>query len=373
MQKKVIVCVTNDLFTDQRVHKTCLTLQKADYEVLEYGRLLPDSQMLERPYTTHRVKHCFHTGPQFYAEYNIRLFFYLLSSKVDLIFANDLDTLPAAYLAAKMKGVKLLYDTHEYYTETPELTQRPFVQKTWKKIENWIFPRLTTVITVNHSIANLYNQQFKKNLHVVRNIPLTYTPTTIKTRQELQLPVDKKIILIQGTGINVDRGAEEACLAMQYLSDVVLLIVGNGDVIPHLKKITVAHDLQDKIIFQPKMPFQELRQYTLNSDLGLTIDKGSNINYLFSLPNKLFDYIHAGIPVLSSALIEIKTIIDHYQIGYFIPNHDPMAIAEVIKDIFDDPASYQKHKDNTRQAKKELCWEEEEKTLLHIIYSIQNK
>lgn len=370
MQNKVIVCVTNDLFTDQRVHKTCLTLQKCNYNVLEYGRLLSDSQQLDRPYKTHRVKHFFHRGAQFYGEFNIRLFFFLLFSKVDLIFANDLDTLPAAFLAAKIKGVKLIYDTHEYYTETPELTTRPSVQKVWKRIEGLIFPSLTTIITVNKSIAQLYEKQYNKKIAVVRNIPLSYTPELLKSRLTLNLPVDKRIIIIQGTGINVDRGSVEACLAMQYLDDVVLLIVGKGDVIPVLKKTTAENNLQDKVIFKEKMSFQELRQYTMNCDLGLTIDKGTNINYLYSLPNKLFDYIHAGIPILSSELVEIKAIIDHYQIGYFISNHNPEGIAQVIKAIFEDNETYQRIKNNTMVAKKELCWEVEEKTLLNIINSI---
>ena len=116
MQKTAIVCVTNDLSTDQRVNKTCLTLQKCGYWVIETGRLLPESLPLERSYFTLRTKLWFRKGPQFYAEFNIRLFLYLMTSNVDLIFANDLDTLPAAYLAAKIRGKRLIYDTHEYFT-----------------------------------------------------------------------------------------------------------------------------------------------------------------------------------------------------------------------------------------------------------------
>lgn len=370
MRKIAIVCVTNDLFTDQRVHKTCMALSKINYDVLEYGRLLPGSLPLERTYLTHRVKHFFNSGPLFYAEYNIRLFLFLLFSKVDLIFANDLDTLPAAFLAAKMKGTKLIYDTHEYFTETPELTKRPAVQKIWRKIEEIIFPRLNAVITVNDSIARLYKKQYNKEVSVVRNIPLSYNPEIVKSRTELNLPHDKKIIIIQGTGINIDRGAEEACLSLQYLDDVILLIVGAGDVIPVLKNIVKDKHLEAQVIFKQKMSFNELRQYTLNCDLGLAIDKGTNINYLYSLPNKLFDYIHAGIPVLSSGLIEIKNIIDAYQIGYHIQNHDPVHISEVINTIFDDMDNYNRIKDNTIAARKILCWEEEEKILLEVMHAL---
>jgi glycosyltransferase involved in cell wall biosynthesis len=369
MIKTAIVCVTNDLSTDQRVHKTCLTLQKAGFHVIETGRLLPDSLPLERPYETRRIKMWFRRGVQFYAEYNIRLFFYLLFAKVDLIFANDLDTLPAAYYASKIRRKRLIYDTHEYFTEVPELVKQPKKQAVWRKIENHLFPKLTDIFTVNDSIAKLYSEKFNKTVYTIRNIPPTFVPEKILSRKELGLPENKRIIILQGTGINIQRGAEEAVLAMQYLDNAVLLIVGSGDVIPELKKIVDEYNLHEKVIFKAKMPFAELRQYTLNSDLGLAIDKNTNLNYQFSLPNKLFDFIHSNIPTLSSGLVELKQIIDQYDIGYYIQNHEPKHIADTIKEVFADETRYVQVKKNTEKAKKELCWENEEKTLLNIIYT----
>ena len=367
MQKTAIVCVTNDLTTDQRVHKTCMTLQKCGYWVKETGRLLPESMPLERPYFTIRKKLWFRKGPQFYAEFNIRLFLYLMTSKVDLIFANDLDTLPAAYMAATLRGKRIIYDTHEYFTETPELVNRKLTQSIWKKLEDYFFPKLTDILTVNSSIAKLYGDKYHKTVAVSRNIPPTFTPERLKSRMELGLPEDKHILILQGTGINVERGAEEAVLAMQYLDDTILLIVGSGDVFPTLQKIIKGKNLQDKVIFKPKMQFADLRQYTMNSDLGLAIDKDTNLNYHFSLPNKLFDYIHSGIPTLSSGLIELKQIIDKYDIGYYIQNHEPKHIASVITTIFSDKIRYNTVKQNTVLAKEELCWEKEEKVLMGVI------
>jgi len=165
----------------------------------------------------------------------------------------------------------------------------------------------------------------------------------------------------------VQRGAEEAVLAMQYLENVLLLVIGSGDVFPKLRKMVEQYSLQDKVIFKPKMPFAELRQYTMNSDLGLAIDKDTNLNYHFSLPNKLFDYIHSGIPTLSSGLIELKQIIDQYDIGYYIQNHEPKHIASVVKNIFADEVRYNAVKQNTIKAKDELCWEKEERVLISVI------
>lgn len=369
--QKAFVCVTNDLATDQRVHKSCIALQQCGFDVLEYGRLLPGSLPLQRPYQTLRVKHFFNRGPLFYAEYNIRLFMRLLFGRFDLVFANDPDTLSAAYLAAKIRNKKIIYDTHEYFTETPELTNRPQVQKIWKSIEKNILPKLSTIITVNDSIANLYEQEYGIKLQVVRNIPANFT-TEPANRKQLGLPEDKKILIIQGAGINIDRGAEEACEAMKQLDGFVLLIVGSGDVIPYLKKMVAEQQLEEKIIFRDRMEHRLLRQYTRVCDLGLAIDKNTNINYLYSLPNKLFDYLHAGIPVLSSGLPEIRKIMDEYQVGYHIQNHDPQHIAQTIKTIFSDITLYQTKKENTLIASRDLNWESEEKKLLNIIRPFAN-
>ena len=365
--KKAIVCVTNDLTTDQRVRKTCMALMKCGYDVIETGRLLPDSMEFNPPYTIRRTKLGFNSGALFYAEYNIRLFFYLLFAKVDLIFSNDLDTLPAAFLASRIKRKKLIYDTHEYFTEMPELVGRKRVQAIWKAFERTIFPKLNNIITVNDSIARLYAGEYHKEIHVVRNIPPAFHPEKIKSRTELGLPEDNMILILQGTGINIDRGAEEIVLAMKYMENIMLLIVGSGDVLTKLKDMVRSEKLEEKVMFRPKMPFEELRQYTMNANLGLALDKDTNLNYRFSLPNKLFDYIHSRIPVLASDLPEIKEIIEKYDIGFFIPNHTPQAIAETVNRIFENKSRYQTVKLNTGKAGKELPWENEEIKLLNVI------
>ena len=370
--KEAIISVVSDLVTDQRVHRIATTLQKHGLKVTLVGRQMHKSLPLaNRDYRTVRFKLWWEKGMLFYAAYNIRLFFFLLFHKADVLVANDLDTLLPNFLISKIKRAELYYDSHEYFTEVPELVNRKFTRRIWLGIERFIFPRLKHVYTVNASIAALYKDKYKINVDVVRNVPVTADTKSIsKSKSELGLPVDKKIILYQGAGINIHRGAEEVLESMLYVNDAVLLFIGSGDVIEQLKSMSDMLNLNDKILFIPKQPMQELKQFTRHADVGLTLDKDTNLNYRYSLPNKLFDYIHAGIPVLASSLVEVKKIVDHYQVGMMIESHDPKHIAEKINEMLGDEKRFAQWKENAKLAAKELCWEKEEEQLLKFFHDV---
>ncbi len=366
---KAIVSVINDLSTDQRVNKVCCTLQKIGYEVTLVGRKQRKSlELTKRDYKTKRMFLLFEKGPFFYLEFQIRLFFYLLFQRANVLVSNDLDTLLPNYLISKLKSTNLVYDSHELFCEVPELKANPIKKKIWKKLEQWIFPKLKNVFTVNDSIAKIYTEEYNVDVKVVRNIPYLSAQKNIefKSKTDLDLPTNKKIIILQGAGINIDRGAEEAVIAMQYVNDSILLIIGSGDVINILKKIVSDLKLHEKVTFVGKVPFEKLLQYTHHADLGLTLDKDTNVNYKYSLPNKLFDYIHAGVPVLASNLVEIKKIITTYSIGDCTEDDTPEHIASKINTILNDYNTLQLWKNNLKIATIDLNWEKEELQLIEV-------
>ena len=328
--RRAIVCVTNDLSTDNRVHRTCTVLQELGYAVLLVGRQLPESQPLTRPYATRRMRLLFRKGPLFYAEFNLRLFLLLVVSRCTLIVANDLDTLLPAFLVARLRGRQLVYDSHEFFTEVPELEGR-FARKAWLAIERRIFPRLEHVITVNDSIAMAYRERYGVPITVVRNIPMPRELGPLPTRAALGLPEDRFILVLQGSGINVQRGGEEAVLAMRELPDALLLLIGGGDAWPVLQQLVAIHGLQDRVRLLPRMPYERMMQYTRNADLGLSLDKDTNLNYRYSLPNKLFDYCRAGIPVLVTDLPEVAGIVRRYGAGAVVQAPDPSLIAAKVR------------------------------------------
>lgn len=368
MKRKIIVSVINDLATDQRVRKVCEALHELDYEVLLVGRRLKSSlPMPQTLYNTKRMRLIFTKGPLFYAFFNFRLFWFLIFHRADALLANDLDTLLANTWARKFKAnCKLYYDSHEYFTGVPELIARPKVQAIWKKIERKCIPKVDAMYTVNKSIAEMYQKEYHREIYVVRNISDFKGEIKRKSRAELGLPEDKFIAIMQGAGINVDRGAEEMVKAVEQLDDVVLLIVGDGDVVPQLKEEVRLKKLENKVIFKGKRPYLEMMEYTAASDLGVSLDKDSNVNYRFSLPNKIFDYIHAGIPLLVSDLVEVKRVVQENKVGIVLGEYSVESIVKTIAELKNDAEALQKYRENTYSVKHVLNWQHEKKVLTEI-------
>lgn len=366
-KKIALVSVINDLATDNRVKKVCFALIESQYNVVLIGRKLPDSLPLPPwPYRAIRMQMLFLQGPLFYLFFNLRLFFKLLFTKADLLYANDLDTLLPNYLVSKIKGLPLIYDSHELFCEVPELQLSPFKRNIWLWLESRIVPKLNYCITVNQSIANIFTRKYKTPFNVVRNIPETVSGFVAKSKTELGLPTDKKLIIFQGAGINIDRGAEELVDAMLSVDNALLLIIGSGDVWEELKLKVRSQKLEGKVRMIHKIPKNELMHYTFNADLGISIDKPNNPNYYNSLPNKIFDYLQAGIPILASRLPEIEKIITQYNVGDFIPDHSPAAIAHSIN-VFLASEKTKIYGQNALNAAGEQTWEIEKRKLIAII------
>lgn len=350
-KKRIIISVTNDLVSDNRVHKVATSLQKFGYEVLLIGRKLKHSQPINRRYKTKRFRLVFNKSAFFYAEYNLRLFFFLLFSKADVFLSNDLDTLFANYLSAKIKNKKLVYDSHELYTEVPELVNRPKIQKIWLKIEQFILPKLKYSYTVCDSIAEYYNKKYGVEMEVVRNVPFLNKQDIPKTKNE------KKVIIYQGA-VNIGRGLEEAISAMQFLSNFELWILGLGDIFDVLKKLTKDLNLEEKVKFFGRIEIEKLKEFTVQANLGISFEKNMGLNYYYALPNKIFDYIHSNIPVLCSNLPEMSKIVKKYNIGWILNSHEPEQIAQQIEQIFSEISSGKTFDFN--EAQNELNWENEE-------------
>jgi glycosyltransferase involved in cell wall biosynthesis len=379
MAKRVIISVISDLVTDQRVHKVSLTLREAGHDVLLIGAKRRTSLSLSaRSYPATRIRMLFQKKVFFYGEFNLRLFFRLLLVKGDIFLGNDLDVMPAVWLAGRIRRKPVVYDTHEYYLGMPELDGRPRVKRIWQRIEQFIFPRLRYIYTICDSFCELYRIDYGKTLRAVRNVPYRRSAgidQPLPPDIENKLPRDKFFLLFQGAGINPERGVEELVMAMPYLDPARfhLVIIGGGDIFGRIIDLVREKGLSDRITLIPKIPFEVLRSVTRRADLGLSLDKPTNINHIYGLPNKIFDYLHSGVPVLVSRLVELEKIVDQYQVGDYIDNHDPAHIAARIEAISRDPAKLKRWKSNTIKVIDELNWEKEGRIVVEIFEQVEQE
>jgi glycosyltransferase involved in cell wall biosynthesis len=362
--KRIILTVTNDLVADQRVHRAAATLERQGSNVLVLGRKLPGSQPVgERSYRTHRMRLLFRRGALFYASFNIRLFFALLFRRADLLVSNDLDTLPACFLASRLKSCALTYDSHEYFTEVPELIGRRFARNTWMGIEKLLLPRVRYASTVSQSVADAYRERYGIEMDVIRNLPLAGEKEA--RRPDLLDCGPQRIIIYQGA-LNVGRGLESMISAMKYLDAYQLQIFGDGDIAGQLKDLTKKLELEDRVVFMGRIAHRELKAYTRQASLGISLEEDMGLNYRYALPNKIFDYIQAGVPVLVSDLPEMKQIVENYGIGQVLVDREADKIAVQVREMMDSDELRMTWKKNLRKAGKELNWEKEEEKLLDL-------
>lgn len=364
-KKRILVSSISDMRTDARILKVMRTLQGAGYEAIHAGRHFDTDTDAGFFFKYKHFKMWFKGGFFMYAEFNIRLFWLLLFTKTDLLLANDLDCLPANFLAANLKRKKLVYDSHELFPEVPELVRRPRVQNIWRAVEAFIFPKLKYCYTVCESIAVYYEKKYGLKPFVVRNIPYCEQKAG---SGEINKISDKKIVLYQGA-INEGRGLEEMISAVPYLrEDAVLVILGNGVLMPKLKKMVESKGVGERVLFPGKVAYEKLSAYTAQAALGLSAEQNIGLNYYYALPNKLFDYIRAGVPVLVSDFPEMRAIVEQYRIGETIDSFEAKDFAEQINEMTEKSESGIFNK-ALSQANKELCWENEAGILLRLIGS----
>lgn len=366
--KSIHISVINDLATDQRVHRMAESLVGEGYVVRLTGRRFRDSRPLtEVPFRTRRFQMVVTAGPFFYAFYNLRLFFYLLFlRRPALLVAVDLDTLPANFLVSRLRAIPLLYDSHEYFTEVPELVGRRRARRVWERMEGWIVPKLKNAMAVSDSIAEVYVEKYGTRFITVRNLARAYAPGPYPDFHKSY--TSKYKIIYQGA-LNMGRGIELMIDTMAHVDDAVLFIAGDGDIRKRLERRVDRLKLNGRVVFTGRLSPGELQRITPQCDLGLSLEEDLGLNYRLALPNKIFDYIQARIPVLCSDLPEMSAIVHRYRIGEVCISREPHQLANQLTGMLKDGDARKRWKSNLEKAAEELCWEKEEQKLLGLVRS----
>ncbi|MBQ0016529.1 MAG: glycosyltransferase [Bacteroidales bacterium] len=311
---RIVVAVTNDLVSDQRVSRTCQTLFEEGYAVLLVGRMLLDKTPIQRPYETCRMRLLFRRSALFYAEYNVRLFFKLLFSAWDMVYANDTDTLLGAFCAARLRRKKIFFDAHELFPEVPELVGRKRVKRIWQAIEKLLIPRVDGAVTVCQSISDIYRQKMGVEMGVVRNVPII---KQCVNQSEWPFQFKNPFIIYQGA-VNVGRGVDWLIEAMRYLPQYHLVIAGVGDEYDTMRNMAASQIYSDRIHFLGRLVPDDLRLITPHALLGTCLLENRGLNYYYAFPNRIGDFVAAGIPVLATNFPEISKVVTQYGIGQLV-------------------------------------------------------
>ena len=363
--KKIYFLVSNDLSHDQRMIRICSSLQKNGYDCHLIGRQLPNSKPIENQcFTQHRLKLFFKKGKFFYLELNIRLFFYLLFKNFNAVCAIDLDTILPAFYVCKWKKKPLIYDAHEYFTEVPELLDRPKTKKIWEWVAQKTVPNLTYAYTVGQNLVEILSLRYKIKFELIRNVPFKNHNFNSPIANNPQF-----IILYQGA-LNQGRGLEEAIDAMQLVENAVFWIAGEGDLSMELRQKVVNQKLSKKVIFLGYLSPKELKIKTLQADIGLNLLENKSLNYYYSLANKCFDYIQCNKPAINMNYPEYQCINADFECSLLIENLEIETIAKTINTLKNDKNLYNILVENCKKAAEIYHWENEELKLLDFYNKI---
>lgn len=354
--KKIIFTVTNDLSFDQRMQRICGSLAANGYSVTLVGRKLPASPPLSSfSFRQKRLPCFFKKGMLFYAEFNIRLFFYLLFTPAHLVCAIDLDTILPCLFVSKIKRIARVYDAHELFTEMKELLTRPRVRRVWQWIEGFAVPKFEKGYTVSQSIVEEFNRRYGVQYALIRNLPL---PAPAQDEPEEK----KQFILYQGA-VNEARGLEGLIPAMKAV-DAQLVICGSGNLMDRCRQLVTENGLEHKIEFRGMLKPEALPAITRQARIGINLVEPFGLNQQFSLANKFFDYIAAGVPQVTMNFPEYKRINGKWEVAELVDDVKPETIARALNNLLSNLVQYNRLQANCREAAIHLNWQVEEKALI---------
>jgi len=384
-KNSISMFVIGNILYDSRVQKEALILSKKGYEVTVFSLKDKGVKGIERIKGFKISQISLFTRPLpktpifwliKYIEFVVKVIILGYMRKSAIYHAHDLNTLIPAYIVAKLRGAKLIYDSHELWSREVALPL-PYL---WKQVEKHLILKADAVIVANKERAKILEKDYKlgEKPIVVMNCPFYHKPIKSDKLPKL-LNIDNKtreIVLYQG-GIGRDRCAEELISACKYFKKgVILIFIGpiredyQKKLAKKIKKETVGH----KVYFLPPVPSYELPNYTSSANIGIVLYHNTSWNNYYCAPNKLFEYLMQGLPVIASNFPGMKEIVEGEQIGLCVNPTDSIQIAKAINEILDDKHKYKMMRRNALKASKEKYnWEIESQKLLKVYESLLEK
>jgi len=378
----VAMLVLNNFTHDARVHKEAQALAEAGYAVTVIALWQPGLAEEETGagYRVRRLR-LYSRGWRGrlvaplvkYLEFIVRVQRFASLEPARVYHAHDANTLLPAWLAARRTGARLVYDAHELETGRSFAGSRlaGFYQRIWVWPERTLIRRTDAVITVSEGIADeLVRLYGIRRPAVIVNCPEWSPPgRSNRLRDELGIPGNLKIALYLGSVVP-GRGIEPFLEAVQRLPGVAGVVLGDGPLRSGCLR-RIQSGVWKRVYLPGRVPLADLPGYTASADVGVVLIQPICRSYRLALPNKLFEYLHAGVPVVGSDLPEIARIIREYGVGEVVNPDDPASIAEGIARLLEDPVRYACARDNTTRVAAAYNWKQESSRLVALYRQLE--
>ena len=368
-QKKVLITFLGNINYDTRCRNLYDTflVNGFDVEFIGFDWLTKDFNKSTGKISIHKLKKGF-LSITFYLKFISLLKLKLLSTKAGIIFAEDIYTLPFVVILGKLKGAKVYYDSRELFGYLAGLKDKKFKQSFWKWVEKFFIKKADWIMVTGAMDGEFLKKEYDvKNIILLRNLPRYYKPELKPDlHSNLQIDKSKKIILYQGVLLK-GRGIEKVFAVLKDLPGCIFILVGSGEYEEHLKKLAAEMTVAEQVYFLGKLTQEDLPKVTASADVGISLIENLSISYYYALPNKLFEYIMAEVPVIVSDLPQMKEIVEKYDVGSIVDFESKEDLTEAIKKITEDKTFHDSKKRNCRIAAQELNWENEVTSLLKII------
>jgi len=348
--------VLDDLRRDPRVWKEVASLRNAGYDVSIIGVKGKGLPNYEKKVGI-EVFRCFagwhsRASPLFYTIFATPR---AVAIKPQIYHSHDLSTLLVGFIGAKINNAKLIYDSHELCVEMSHGIKKVM----WRLLEQILIKQCNFVLTVNESIAKELANRYNAKMPTVLLNAVPYK----------KLPKKKKNspyrIVYEGIYAK-DRNLDKIVEAVLHIRNGVLVFIGEGAEEHSLKKLRDKLEINEKVSFLKPIPREELIPFISSCDIGLAIYSKNSLNNFYATPNKLFEYIMAGIPIIGSNFPEMKNIIEGEGIGLTVDPDNPKEIASCINKLIEDKSLYDKMQKKLERARQKYNWEREEKKLVEL-------
>lgn len=359
MTKRLVFTVTNDLIYDQRMNRICSSLAEAGYTVLLVGRK-SINPVHKKNFNQKRLPCFFKKGKLFYIEFNTRLLFYLFFLRFDLVCAIDLDTIIPCYLVSALRNKKRVYDAHELFCEMKEVVSRPSVHRIWKTIEKKMVSRFSYGYTVNKYIRDILKQDYNVNYSIIHNMPVL--------DPNINLSHSENFILYQGA-VNHGRSFETLIPAFQWI-EIPFFIYGEGNYFEETKQLIYQYKLENKVFLKGPVSPGELKQITPQALFGITLFENQGLSNYYSLANRFFDYMHAGIPQICARYPAYEEINQKFKVAVLVEDISSYSLATAINDLINNKELQNELKQNCLLAREVFNWETEKEKLVSFYRAI---